>query len=172
MWLAQSIRHTAGGLLLIWPLPSCHMQMCIPFKSDRNSYQVPPKLEFPQSLSFARTLKHQIYVSVHSFKQSAGTLTPVDRLALPEKRQTSFWRSEPPLIPFPTPQPDTHDHSWVSFSHLNPPFAQSTGGRVFSLSSVVAAKIFPAQINTFTVPSSGGKKKRDMLAAAFLWQAL
>lgn len=39
---------------------------------------------------FTRTLKHQIYVSVHSFKQSAATLTPMDRLALPEKRQTCF----------------------------------------------------------------------------------
>lgn len=74
------------------------------------------------------------------------------------KRQTCFWRSELQLIPPNSAARHTHDNSWVSFSHLNPPFAQSTGGRVLRLPSVVAAKKCPVQINTFTVPLSGGKK--------------
>lgn len=136
--------------------------MCIPFRSARNSYQVSSKLEFPgwapcdpNGGDFARTLEASdlhLCVQLQTERSHSDTCRPVGHAGKKANVFLKIWAAVNPSQPL---LPDTHNHSWVSFSHLNP---ESTGGRVLRLPSGVAAKKCPAQINTFTVPFSGGKK--------------
>lgn len=166
-------QQTVQRPLLTRPPTSCvspsHMQMCIPFRSVRNSYQVSSKLQFPGWACVTRMvgiLHGRWSIRFTSPRAASNRAPPLWHLwtGWPcRKRQTCFWRSEPRLIP---PNPAAR-HTRSLLGQFQP-FAQSTGGRVLRPPSVVAAKKCPAQINTFTVLWSGGKKPWHVSSCLFL----
>lgn len=83
----------------------CHMQMCIPFRSVRNSYQVSSKLDFPGWVCVTQMvgiLHGRWSVRFTSPCTASNRVQPLWHLwtGWPcRKRQTCFWWSKLQLIP-------------------------------------------------------------------------